>query len=718
MSYPRVLVVTNCTGEKRFKPKNKLQLSDFQDSQLLISRSKQLSEFACCAGEMYTGAQHLRLMEGLNLLREVGKEKNNNCDITIDLAIISAGYGLIDEYKMIVPYEATFNTMKGQELDEWAQFLGIHDAFEQLIADYDLIFILLSENYLRALNLPVKTNSNQTFIFLASWGSSEYIKINFSQHFVLPLSNAEAKHYGYGLVGLKGFLFKQFAQTVTQDIQLIIKLFKSPELFKEVINRLVEQKESYSVPLNLPFIDGNNKLKKQRSELSEVIPLPSIPPAANYHHGMKYFIPEWDDYVDPNFDFIQDQFTPNRIPHKDDFYAHQLFESPNYDGILVSKVVFDKSKKKQKAILQQGIHDYIRFSGEIIGDCGAFGYIKQEFPPYTTEEILDYYQQCGFNYGVSIDHLIVGKFAEKGIREKRYDLTIKNAEEFLTKHSQYGYKFTPVGAIQGWNPQTYAEAAKAYIKMGYTYLAVGGVAREKIEKIIDILLAIYPYLTPDIKLHLFGVGRLNAVPIFRHLGVTSFDSASPLRKAWLSPEANYHGVNHNVYAAIRIPQANHRNKKIKELIQFDCKSYLSNSIIYLFIITSFWKWEIIQILEQEALKVLRDFDENQAYIDLTLETVLTYNQLFVKDRLLPKYRFMYKILLEDKPWKDCDCVICQSLGVDTLIFRGNDRNRRRGFHNTYMFYKRFKALLEEMDLREFNHKKISNKSQEEMIKIA
>lgn len=34
-------------------------------------------------------------------------------------------------------------------------------------------------------------------------------------------------------------------------------------------------------------------------------------------------------------------------------------------------------------------------------------------------------------------------------------------------------------------------------------------------------------------MHLFGVGRLNAVPVFRHLGVTSFDSASPLRKAWL-----------------------------------------------------------------------------------------------------------------------------------------------------------------------------------------
>jgi hypothetical protein len=29
-----------------------------------------------------------------------------------------------------------------------------------------------------------------------------------------------------------------------------------------------------------------------------------------------------------------------------------------------------------------------------------------------------------------------------------------------------------------------------------------------------------------------------------------------------------------------------------------------------------------------------------------------------------------------------------------MIFRGNDRNRRRGFHNTYQFYRRFQKLME------------------------
>ncbi|WP_198649051.1 hypothetical protein [Cyanothece sp. BG0011] len=95
MSIPRVLIVTNCTGEKQFKPENQLTLSDFKESNLLKYRSKELKEFACCAGEMYTGKQHLRLMEGVKLLRKAKVKNSNNSLFTVDVAIISAGYGLI-----------------------------------------------------------------------------------------------------------------------------------------------------------------------------------------------------------------------------------------------------------------------------------------------------------------------------------------------------------------------------------------------------------------------------------------------------------------------------------------------------------------------------------------------------------------------------------------------------------------------------------------------
>jgi hypothetical protein len=32
-------------------------------------------------------------------------------------------------------------------------------------------------------------------------------------------------------------------------------------------------------------------------------------------------------------------------------------------------------------------------------------------------------------------------------------------------------------------------------------------------------------------------------------------------------------------------------------------------------------------------------------------------------------------------------------GVEIIIFRGNNRNRRRGFHNTYVFYRLVQEIL-------------------------
>ena len=170
MATPQILVVTSCTGEKLYKPSTQLKLEDFKDISRLQKYSEQLSEFAAPAGKMYTGQQHLQAMEGVHILRE------NLGQTSVDVLILSAGYGLISESQTIVPYEVTFTTMKAQEIDEWAQDLGIHQAFEEAIIGYDLVFMLLGENYLRALSLPVLTQPSQTLIFLASHGSKNYIE--------------------------------------------------------------------------------------------------------------------------------------------------------------------------------------------------------------------------------------------------------------------------------------------------------------------------------------------------------------------------------------------------------------------------------------------------------------------------------------------------------------------------------------------------------------
>jgi hypothetical protein len=681
---PRVLVITSCTGQKRFKLENQLTLEDFKDSSKLAEREASLSEFACRAGQMYIGLQHLRTMEGVNLLRQsFGRE-------VVDVKILSAGYGLISEDKKIVPYQVTFNTMKGYEFDEWVQFMEVHQAVEKAIFDYDLIFILLGDKYLRSLRLPIKIKPSQTLIFLTSKASASYIPKGDAKLFSMPLSNAEASLFRCGLVGLKGHLFNLFAKSANLEPELLQKVYQEPHIFKEII--AYQQPVQLELLLNLPNTKINQKLSlptpTNKQLLSDYfIHILNLPPASNQHLGMRYFIPEWNDRVDPGYRFETDTSTHNRIPSIDDVYAHDIYGYPNYDGILVSKVVVDKSKRKKQEIEKAGgIHEFIRFYGEIMGDCGAFGYIKQDEPPYHTEEILEYYERLGFNYGVSIDHLIVGQFAIEGVREKRYILTLKNAEDFIEKHKAGGYTFTPIGVAQGWSPDTYAKAVKELINMGYNYVALGGLARAPTKSILEILVTVYPHLKPNTNLHLLGVGRVDSVLYFRHLGVTSFDSSSPLRSAWLDSAANYHTPIGKSYAAIRIPSVNKGGNRIKHLLETGLTH------------------ETLSALEENSLIALRKFDADELSLEETLHTLLAYDELLElprdgkvdpqkKAKRQQLHAQMYRQLLNDKPWKLCDCKVCQSIGVEVVIFRGNDRNRRRGFHNTYVFYKRFKEIL-------------------------
>lgn len=691
MTQPRILVVTSCTGEKKFKPENQLGFKDFENRKRLASGEKKLVQSMCTAGEMYTGMQHLRLMEGVKLLRNSFEDK------AIDVNILSAGYGLIPENRMIAPYEVTFNGMKGHEVDSWASQLGIQSDFEKAIQGYDLVFLLLGENYLRSLSLAVNTRTDQTFIFLASQSSRKWIRSLNAKTFILPLSNSDAKHYRYGLVGLKGFLFKKFAEIVVTDLNWRTKVYNNPQYFKEILDYVVEPIiESEQLELSLGVARANRKIKQAKAKLEpDYLLIPdNLPPAPNIHLGMQYFIPEWDDRVDPNYDFLTDTITPNRDPYKDEVYAHELFSpEPNYDAILVSKVVIENSRRKRLQIEEiGGIHKFIRWQGKVMGDCGAFGYIKEDVPPFNTIEILDYYQKFGFDLGVSIDHLIVGPFAQEGLREMRYELTLKNAQEFIEKHQQGGYSFTPIGAAQGWNPETYANAVKELIIMGYDYIALGGLARAQTREIVEILKSIRPHLQSNIRMHLFGVARLDAIPIFRHLGLTSFDSASALRRAWLDSSANYHAQSGQMYAAVRIPSVDGQSVRIKNIVE-----------------AGICDRDTLRKLEQNALHAMRAFDKNELGIEETLSVLLEYDDFLelprdgkvdpvAKLRRSNRHETMYLKLLTDRPWQQCNCKICSKTGVETVIFRGNDRNRRRGFHNTYIFYKKFKELLKELEI--------------------
>jgi hypothetical protein len=407
--------------------------------------------------------------------------------------------------------------------------------------------------------------------------------------------------------------------------------------------------------------------------VDHVIHLPPTWQDKPHRAKLRYFIPEWDDLVDPAYDFETDTHSGGSGDWSNEVYAHQMYPEPNYDGILMSKVVAEKSKKKKERINALGVHRYLRVPHEfpIMGDCGAFGYIKEERPPYTTAEILEYYTRLGFDYGVSIDHLVVAATEEQ--KQFRYDLTIHNAEEFLREHRNLELPWQPIGAVQGWDPESYAEAARQYVAMGYQYIALGGLVRTTTPEILRVLEAVHEVVPETVHIHLFGLARTRALTDFARLGVRSVDSASYLRRAWMGTGQNYLVPTGETFAAIRIPEAGK---------SFRAKRMVSEGRADM---------EQVQKLEGACLKAIREFDDGCLSLEQTLDILEEYDKLITPDR--KDNRGQLRRTLEAAPWKSCPCDICQRDGVNVIIFRGNNRNRRRGFHNTYVFYRIVQRIL-------------------------
>jgi hypothetical protein len=396
---------------------------------------------------------------------------------------------------------------------------------------------------------------------------------------------------------------------------------------------------------------------------------------------MKFFTPDWDDRVDPNFDFLTDRFTLQRDPYRDDLYAHELMNVRVYDGILLSRSAIGESGPKRALLEQLGARAYLRLPRdmELLGDCGAFGYVRDREPRYETDDVIAYYDRLGFDYGVSVDHLIVPEFQSE--RACRYELTLRNAQLFLDLWRRGRYRFAPIGAVQGWDVTSYVEAARATVAMGYDYIAVGGLARSNTRQVQEIVAAVVAAVPAGTRLHLFGVARATLHRFFLEVGVTSVDSAAPLRQAWLSAQDNYYAPN-RTYAAIRIPVADEERARARDTIL--ARSPLGDGGL-----------ATLRAAERAALRAVRDHAVGRERLGTTLEAVMAYDQLLGErlDGQKPHRRQqLYHETLQDRPWKNCGCAICRDLGVEVIIFRGNNRNRRRGFHNLYTFYRRLQEL--------------------------
>lgn len=656
----RVLVITSCTGEKAVESPKALTLADFQKGAAHVrEREAELIDLLRPAEELYTGQQHVRLMRGVTAFRAA--HPTNGKGSVLDLRILSAGYGIVPGSRELAPYEATFQGMGKAELLEWANTLGVSTAFREAVAGpYDLALVLLGDDYLNACTLDASVKlGGPTLLFCGKNTLKKLPKLD-NLHAV-ALTNAEAKRFSCGLVALKGEIGSDLLSRLIADSSFGSTLAAASDVLSLLEEPLVTKSQPRPGPVANPAVDY-------------VIDLPSTWKDKPHRAQLSYFIPEWDDYVDPSFDFEHDIHSGGSGDWSNEVYAHQMYPEPNCDGILISKVVAEKSKKKKERINRLGVHRFLRVPREfpIMGDCGAFGYINDTVPPYTTEEILDYYTRLDFDFGVSIDHLIVA--ATESEKKARYALTIENAAEFLTKHRKAKLPWTPIGAVQGWDAKSYAVAAKKCVAMGYEYIGLGGLVRTPTLEILGVLQQVHEVVPANVKIHLFGLARIASMKAFADMGVRSVDSASFLRRAWMgSGGQNYLTIKGEFFTAIRIPEAG-KSFRAKRIVS---EERASSADVFR--------------LEKASLEAMRDFDRGRTSVERVVDTLEEYDRLITPDRM--PHRQLLLRTLEAKPWKQCPCDICRRDGIEVVIFRGNNRNRRRGFHNTYAFYRLLQQAL-------------------------
>jgi hypothetical protein len=414
---------------------------------------------------------------------------------------------------------------------------------------------------------------------------------------------------------------------------------------------------------------------------------------------MKFIFADSMDLVDPGYDFIRDRNAVKRVPYWDDVYPHQLLGRAPYDGILVSRgivggaaVAGKYSEAQAMRFRREGARAFLRLTTPglshlpIFGDCGAFTYAKEEVPPYTPEDMLEFYADGDFTHGCSVDHIIFDFDLDKSVSggsadaRRRFEITLENADAFLKANSSMPASFTPLGVVQGWSPASMAEAARKLCAMGYDYLALGGTVPLKSDQIKACLEAIRSVVPDNTRIHILGFAKADDIASFRRYRITSFDTTSPLLRAFKDARQNYY-LNRgdgrlSYYTAIRVPQALENSK----LLRLAKRGALNQ--------------EALVKLERRALDCLRRFDRDEVGIDETLEAVLAYAApalLGASVEDLPgsndikQLEDRYRRTLEDQPWKQCGCSICKELSIEVIIFRASNRNKRRGIHNLQVF---------------------------------
>ena len=82
---------------------------------------------------------------------------------------------------------------------------------------------------------------------------------------------------------------------------------------------------------------------------------------------MKFLFADSFEAVDPNYNFIEEENSPDRSRQSNDEYPHEVLGEAPYDGMLISLSTLGISKRsrysqgQQFRMMREGIREFLRF---------------------------------------------------------------------------------------------------------------------------------------------------------------------------------------------------------------------------------------------------------------------------------------------------------------------------------------------------------------------
>jgi len=205
----RTLVITAGTAEKRDLVPDPALAAELADKLRRREVERRLAPFACPALALYTGPHHRMVMDGLwSVWAQWGRG-------ILDLAILSAGYGLISAEETIVPYEAAFDG-EPQALLEWSAHQAIRNKASALVSAYDMAFYLLSGPALTALALPLDVPDPVQQFVLTDAESVSIVPAVSNLHAFVAANGKAARRWHVKAPQVCGFLFGRLCEQIVR----------------------------------------------------------------------------------------------------------------------------------------------------------------------------------------------------------------------------------------------------------------------------------------------------------------------------------------------------------------------------------------------------------------------------------------------------------------------------------------------------------------------